>query len=369
MIDLRKEKVIDLTASSCLKEEATFKFEDNITRKKLIAKFIAFYNDEHDEYLIAEFKKLALLSAEPEIATVYFLATGEYGKGPKSCYIMDYIEGNTLGSLLSESDQLSPYFVLDVLSQLASGMQKAHHYEISHGDLHEENILINNFGHVKIIDFLWWDFNLSFQQNAIEDIKSFKILSSSLISKLIDEDKKRIELISNYLEGITSFNEVSKNINILEEISVDLSLIDEPSKLILSKIISQIIPNATLGHVILERDIPVPDEHVSELTEEDKKYMVAENNGRIKLKYSDTRGFRTQDAINKIFNIKLHQLKQAGFIDWQMALGNSGKKFIGPYTLSYQIFFTTKLFRYMRLNQEFEFLEKSDKSFLDLILE
>lgn len=368
MIDLRNEKIIDLTTSSCLKEQATFKFEDSITRKNLIAKFIAYYNDDQDEYLIAEFKKLALLSAEPEIATVYFLATGEFGQGPKSCYVMDFIEGRTLGKLLSESEHLSSSFVLDFLSQLAKGMQKSHHYEISHGDLHEENVMINHFGYVKIIDFLWWDFNLSFGENAIEDIKSFKEIAVKLFSKLTMADKQKFELVSTYISGISSFNEVSKNINILEEIADELSLIDNSSKIILSEIISRIIPEATLAHILQERNVPIPVEHVSELTDKDKEYMETEKNGRIKLTFSDSRGVRTEEALKNLFSVKLHQLKQAGFIDWEMAVGNSGEKFIGPYTLNYQIFFTSKLFRYIRLNKEFEFLKKTDSSFIELIL-
>lgn len=233
MIDLRKDKILDLTAAKCLKDEATYLFIDTVTNKQLIAKFIAYYNDEKDKYLIIEFKKIALLSAEPEIATVYFLISGDYGAGAKSCYVMDFIEGQTLKSFIENSESIDSNPACEILQQLASGMEKAHHYEISHGDLHEENIMINNFGYVKIIDFLWWDFKLSFEHNSKEDIKSFNLVADAIAKKIYGSEKDKFEHIHKFVSKIGFFKNAAKNIAVLNQISNDLALIDEHSEQII----------------------------------------------------------------------------------------------------------------------------------------
>jgi len=369
MLDLRKEKILDLTSSKCFKDEATYLFIDELTEKKLIAKFIARYNDENDKYLIMEFKKIASLSAEPEIATVYFMASGNYGAGPRSCYIMDFIEGKTLRAVIDNASNLEASFICEIIQQLASGMEKAHHYEISHGDLHEENIMINNFGYVKIIDFLWWDFKLPFEKNSEEDINSFKLIVDELAHKLDESETDKFEIQHRYLKNVQSFRHVAKNISIINRISNDLALIDEHSIKILARIILSMIPEANLMYVLQEKSVKIPEHYIPELTEKEKKFAEGEKKG-IGIKYFDTRGSTIQENLNRVFNLKLHQLRQAGLIDWQMGVENTGENFVGPYVLHFQIFFTYKLFEWKRLNQEFNFLdEPKGKSLVDLILE
>ncbi len=368
MIDLRETKTIDLKEANCLKEQATFQYIDSLTGKKLIAKFIAYYDDKTDEYLITEFRKLALLSAEPEIGTVYFLATGDFGDGPKSCYVMDFIEGPTLGKFLELNDSVQVGFVVDFLHQLSTGIEKAHHYEISHGDLHEENIMIDKFNYVKIIDFLWWDLKLPFEQNQKEDVSSFKKLLELLVPKLSEKDMSIFKIVHDYLLQIESFKDVGYNISILNNVSVDLSLIDELSTHILSVIISSISEEANLMYMIEEQGVEIPEQYIPELTEQDQKFMDSEKNGKIKLKHFDSRGGRLHDTLNSVFNLKLHQLKQAGFIDWEFGVQNQGEKFIGPYTVAFRIFFTVKLFQWKKLNEQFKFLPTPEKTLGNLIL-
>ena len=140
MYDFRQTKIFQLDNVECLKEETTYKFKDESTGKKLIAKFISYYDDSDDVYLLTEFKKLALLSGEPEIATVYYLATGKTSTSTKSCYIMDFIEGQSLQNFLDNREYIIYEVLLDLTLQLASGIEKAHNFEIFHSDLHNENI-------------------------------------------------------------------------------------------------------------------------------------------------------------------------------------------------------------------------------------
>ncbi|WP_300664883.1 protein kinase [Fluviicola sp.] len=368
MIDLRNIKTIDLTSARCLKEEVTYQFEDTITKKKLIAKFIADYPDESDNYLIAEFKKLALLSAEPEIATVYFLASGNFGTGDKSCYVMDFIEGQSLGTFLESNTNVSLEFAIDFLSQLSRGMDKAHHYEIRHGDLHEENILINNFGYVKLIDFLWLGNRSVFEESANEDFINFRQIVNSINYKLTDSDKGNFILIKNYLNSITSFRNVASNLLILNEISSELALLGDESKDILAQIIAPMTDDLTLKHLWLEKNIDIPQQCIPELNDKVKAHIEAEKNDKVKLKYSDEVIVNMDESIRNQFAVKLHELKQAGFIDWDIQIENKGVKFIGPYQLEYHLSFTIKLFRWKKLNEQFQFLQLPNRSLTDLIL-
>lgn len=368
MVDLRNIKTIDLTNARCLKEEVAYQFEDANTKKKLIAKFID-YSDESDKYLIAEFKKLALLSAEPEIATVYFLASGNFGSGDKSCYIMDFVDGESLGTFLESNTNISLEFAIDFLSQLSRGLEKAHHYEIKHGDLHEENILIDKFGYVKLIDFLWLGNHVGFEKNSKEDFVSFGQIVNSINHKLTNSDKTNFLLVKDYLSSITSFRNVASNLTILNEVSLELALLGDESKHILSQVLHLMEDNMTLSHIWLEKDIDVPKQYIPELSDKVKGYIEAEKNNRIKLKYSDEVAEDIDESIRNQFTMKLYELKQAGFIDWDIQIENKGDKFIGPYQLRYHLSFKIKLFRWKKLNEQFQFLQLPTKSINELILD
>ena len=65
---------------------------------------------------------------------------------------MEYIEGQTLRSYLkSRHPDLSTRY--RIMNDIVKALRVAHKKNIYHGDLHDRNILINNFGEVKILDF------------------------------------------------------------------------------------------------------------------------------------------------------------------------------------------------------------------------
>ncbi|MFN8416552.1 MAG: protein kinase [Cytophagaceae bacterium] len=364
MIDLRKHKKIPLSTSTCLKENAAYLIKDDITGKNLIVKLIAYYEDSDDTHLISEFKKMFLLSAEPEIGTVYYLASTDLNGEERNCYVMTYINGETIDELLNKYEKLSFDIITGIIKQIASGLEKAHHYEITHGDLHEGNILLDEFGFIKIIDFAFWDTKQDIKTKLYNDISSFIKITQKLCSKYNDFDKDRIEMILNLCIQVNSFKDLSKKINLIEDISFDYYLIDEAGKEIIALIINETPFNIKLSLCITERDIPIPSNPIFEPNDKEQGYIKKDNKGG--LGYLDTREERILHYINSKFTEKLHQLKQANLIDWQVLITNAGEDFIGPYFYNFQISVTPKLLKWKQANSLSPFLNDiKEKSLVD----
>jgi serine/threonine protein kinase len=84
----------------------------------------------------------------PNIVTIF-----EVGQAGSSPYLaMELIEGWTLRQLIDEGP-LPVKKVLDLGTQIVSGLAKAHNAGIVHRDLKPENIMVTSDGFVKILDF------------------------------------------------------------------------------------------------------------------------------------------------------------------------------------------------------------------------
>src|ERR1700686_2622382 len=75
------------------------------------------------------------------------------GREDSTAYIaMEFVDGRTLRALL-ESGPLSNKKALQIATQVADGLAKAHAAGIVHRDLKPENIMVTKDGFVKILDF------------------------------------------------------------------------------------------------------------------------------------------------------------------------------------------------------------------------
>jgi serine/threonine-protein kinase len=84
----------------------------------------------------------------PNIITIY-----DIGKHDTTPYIaMEYVEGKTLREMLAEGP-LPTKNLLQLATQIAEGLAKAHAAGIIHRDLKPENLMISSDGYVKILDF------------------------------------------------------------------------------------------------------------------------------------------------------------------------------------------------------------------------
>jgi hypothetical protein len=66
---------------------------------------------------------------------------------------MEFVEGESLRSVLNRFGGLPPRKAIDLVNQICSGLKEAHAQGIVHRDLKPENVMIDAQGNVKIMDF------------------------------------------------------------------------------------------------------------------------------------------------------------------------------------------------------------------------
>lgn len=100
----------------------------------------------------AKFKKEALRLANlnhPNLVKVHEF----FEENGTAYYVMDYIEGESLRTKLNREGVLSEDLVLKYLQQLLHALETAHKQNIWHLDIKPENIMVDRYGHVYLIDF------------------------------------------------------------------------------------------------------------------------------------------------------------------------------------------------------------------------
>ena len=84
----------------------------------------------------------------PAIAQIY-----DVDEGPEGLFIaMELVEGRTV-KVLIQARELDLLGAVEVASQVAGGLQKAHDAGIVHRDIKPENVVVTPDGHAKILDF------------------------------------------------------------------------------------------------------------------------------------------------------------------------------------------------------------------------
>lgn len=98
--------------------------------------------------LYSEAKTLALLN-HPNIARIF----GFIRREEQLYLVMEFIEGDSLRSLLQKKKRLDPPLALGLIRQVLAAVAFGHELGVIHGDLRPSNVMVSNFGQIKVLEF------------------------------------------------------------------------------------------------------------------------------------------------------------------------------------------------------------------------
>ncbi len=104
-----------------------------------------------DPAFLARFTREAYAAAQlnhPNVVQIYDMGSDR----ETSFFSMEYIQGRTLGDLLSEQGKLDPGVAAGYILQAARGLKSAHDAGMIHRDVKPDNLLLSNQGSVKVAD-------------------------------------------------------------------------------------------------------------------------------------------------------------------------------------------------------------------------
>ena len=114
---------------------------------KVLADSLA-HDEAVKERFLREARSMAVLN-DPHIIQIYFIGDDE----GQTYFVMEFVEGESLGSVLKREGLLHPDQAARIVYQTAMGLASAHDRGVIHRDIKPGNIMIGNRGNVKIADF------------------------------------------------------------------------------------------------------------------------------------------------------------------------------------------------------------------------
>jgi len=124
-------------------------------RDKQLQRYVAIKtlkpNYVNQEKFVDRFRREAQTAANlnhPNIVQIF-----DWGIDDEPYFVMEYIEGNTLTSIISGNRTIGLNDILYIGSQVANGLKEAHKRGLVHRDIKPGNIMITPDGKVKVTDF------------------------------------------------------------------------------------------------------------------------------------------------------------------------------------------------------------------------
>jgi serine/threonine-protein kinase len=127
-----------------------YKAEDRQLKRMVAIKTLK-PNYVQQETFVERFKREAQTVANlnhPNIVQIF-----DWGIEDEPFFVMEYIEGNTLTSIIAKKKTISIGDILFIGAQVSDGLQAAHNRGLVHRDIKPGNIMITPSGKVKVTDF------------------------------------------------------------------------------------------------------------------------------------------------------------------------------------------------------------------------
>lgn len=140
--------------------------KDLILEREVAVKMMAL-DFQNDESSYRRFQREALSTTElthPNIVNIY-----DVGEGNHPYIAMEYVDGLDLKQYIEENHPIPYKKVIQIMTQILSGIAYAHVNGVIHRDIKPHNILIDHDGHVKITDF---GIAVALSQNSITQTNS-----------------------------------------------------------------------------------------------------------------------------------------------------------------------------------------------------
>lgn len=130
---------------------AVYKAYDSITKKNVALKLMnpALLQDAENKKRFSGEGQLLSSFNHPNIVKVF-----ETGEADDKFFIaMEYLEGGTLKNLLEKNYPLDNSLVKKIMIQICEGLAEIHSHKVVHRDLKTNNIMLDSFGNIRIMDF------------------------------------------------------------------------------------------------------------------------------------------------------------------------------------------------------------------------
>lgn len=122
--------------------------EDTHLARRVAIKFLSSSDPLYRARFLREARAVSALS-HPNIAAVYDYGETEDGQ---PYIVMELVKGQTLSQLL-EADTLTLARSIQIVISIAEALSEAHHQGIVHRDVKPSNVVVNERGQVKVLDF------------------------------------------------------------------------------------------------------------------------------------------------------------------------------------------------------------------------
>lgn len=132
-----------------------YKAKDKLLDRFVAIKILKEPYAEDDEFL-KKFNNEAQSAAKLShinIVNVFDIGQDLYNGQVIYYIVMEYVEGRTLKDYIVDEEKLSNHDIIDYSTQIAQALKTAHKAGIIHRDIKPQNILIDNYGLLKVTDF------------------------------------------------------------------------------------------------------------------------------------------------------------------------------------------------------------------------